>query len=237
MTKRTLFTTIIIPVFLISGLIVVVLVNNRQAASGGLRLQQQMVDFETLAEWDGAVTRSLLAENTGRRPIRIQNVQISCGYVHIRIPDIIDPGTEVELQVRVIPEEMSDSETAAGVILFTDSPETPTVHLTVHAAVERFAALQPNVCDFGEVDPEQSYQQRIILVLNAPLDPGDIRLLPTGYASLTWDIAAGSDSGTRHINVRLHPVKANGLFSSLLTLAFPNERTLTLPVIARYPEK
>ena len=232
MSKRTLLTTIVIPALLISGLIIF-LINNRRDSPAELILTPQRIHFGTLPEWEGPVTRSLTARNVGKSPLRIQNVHTGCSYAEITGPEHIQPDTDGTFQIVINPETLPDYETSAAATIFTDSPKTPIVHLTIIAAAKRFATLTPNVCEFGNIKPETRHQKTIKLAVNAPLDTSDIRLLPSGHELLTWEIMSNPGTDTSRITVRLGPLKDSGTFSSLLTVHFPNQRTLTLPVTAK----
>lgn len=232
MSKRRIFTLIVIPVLLISGLIIV-LVNNPRESAATLILAQQRIDFGTLPEWEGTVTRTVTARNVGKRALHIQNVHIGCSYAKITAPEQIRPNGEAAFHIALNPETLPADETTATATIFTDTPNTPSVTLTIVAAAKRFATLDPKTCDFGNIHPETTYQKELKLSLNAPLDASGIRLLPSNQPALTWKITPDPNTDTSHrITVQLHSPKDNGRFASLLTLAFPNERTLTLPVTA-----
>lgn len=232
MSKRTILTTIIIPALLISGLIIF-LINNRQPPTAELVLTQQKVHFGTLPEWEGPLTRSITARNVGKSPLRIQSVHIGCSYAEISGPEVIQPDTEDTFQIVINPETLPDNETSATATIFTDSPKTPIVYLTIVATAKRFATLTPNVCEFGNIHPETIHRKTIDLVVNAPLDISDIRLLPSGHEALTWEITPNPATDTALISIQLGPLKGRGTFASLLTVHFPNQRTLTLPVTAK----
>lgn len=227
MSKRTIFTTIIIPVLLISGLIIV-LINNQQNPSPELAFAQERIDFGTLPEWKGSVTRSVTARNTGKNTLHIQDVRTGCSYAEITVPAAIPPDREATFHITINPETLPADETSATATIFTDSPKTPIVPLIIVAAAKRFATLTPDSYDFGDIRPETTYQKTIMLTINAPLDTSDIRLLPSSHSTLTWEI----DPHTAIITIQLGPLMDWERFASLLTVAFPNQRTLTLPVTA-----
>ncbi len=231
MSKRRILTLIVIPVLLISGLFVV-LVNNPRESTATLILAQQRVNFGILPEWEGTVTRSVTARNIGERTLRIQNVHIGCSYAKITAPEQIRPNGEAAFHIVLNPEILPTDETAATATIFTDDPNTPSVTLTIVAAAKRFATLNPDVCDFGNIHPETTHQKELKLCLNAPLDASGIRLLPSNQPELAWQMIPASDTDTSShlITVQLRSPKDSGRFASLLTVAFPNERTLTLPV-------
>ena len=231
MSKRTLLTTIVIPTLLISGLIVF-LINNRQAPSAELVLTPQRIHFGTLPEWEGPVTHSITAQNVGKSLLRIQSVHTGSSYLDITGPEAVQPDAAAAFQIRLNPELLPDAETPATATFFTDSPKTPIVHLTIIAAAKRFATLTPSVCEFGNIRPETIYQKTVKLTVNAPLDTSGIRLLPSGHEALTGEITSNPGVDTSHVTVRLGPLKDRGTFASLLTLHFPNQRTLTLLVTA-----
>ena len=231
MSKRTILTTIIIPTLLISGLIVF-LINNRQPPAAELVLTQQQIHFGTLPEWEGPVTRSVTARNVGKSPLHIYRIHTGCSYAEITGPEVIQPDTETTFQIRLTPELLPDDETSATATIFTDSPKTPVVHLTILAAAKRFATLTPSICEFGKVRPETIHQKTVKLTVNAPLNTSGIRLLPSGHEALTWEITPNLETDTVLITVQLSPLKDGGTFASLLTVHFPNQRTLTLPVTA-----
>ncbi len=231
MSKRAILTTIVIPILLISGLMVF-LINNRQEPAAELVLTQQQIHFGTLPEWEGPVTRSVTARNIGAFPVHIQSIHTGCGYAEITGPERIQPDTEATFQIVISPELLPDDETSATATIFTDSPKTPVVHLTVIATAKRFATLTPNLCEFGNIRPETRHQRAIELTVNAPFDTSGIRLLPSGHEALTWEITPYLDTDTARITVHLGFLKYRGTFASLLTVYFPNQRTLTLPVTA-----
>ena len=232
MSKRTLLTTVIIPILLISGLIIF-LINNRQASTGELVLTSQQIHFGTLPEWQGPVTRSVGARNVGKSPLHIQSIHTGCSYAEITGPEVIQPDTEATFQIVLNPELLPDDETSATVTIFTDSPKTRIVHLTIVATAKRFATLTPNVCEFGNIRPETKHQKNIRLTVNAPLNTLDIHLLPSGHEALAWEMTPNPGTDTSLITVQLCSLKDSGIFSSLLTVHFPNQRTLTLPVTAK----
>ena len=232
MSKRAILTRIIIPALLISGLIIV-LVNNPRESATELILAQQHIDFGTLPEWKGPVTRSVTARNIGRDTLRIQRVHTGCSYAKITGPEQIQPNEEAAFHIVINPEILPTDETSATATIFTDSPRAPSLTLTIVAAAKRFATLSPDVCDFGNIHPKAAHQKQLKLSVNAPLNTSDIRLLPSNHPRLTWKMTPDSNTDTSLlITVQLGPLKDSGPFSSLLTLAFPNARTLTLPVTA-----
>ena len=231
MSKRTILTTIVIPALLISGLIVF-LINNRQGPAAEFVLTPQQIHFGTLPEWEGPATQSLTARNVGKSPLRIQNIHTGCSYAEITGPEVIQPDTEATFQIVINPETLPDHETSAIATIFTDSPKTPIVHLTIIAAPKRFAILTPSICEFGKVHPETMHQKTLKLTVNVPLNTSDIHLLPSGHEALTWRITPDLETDTALITVQLGPLKDRGTFASLITVHFPNQRTLTLPVTA-----
>lgn len=232
MSRRTIITTIIIPILLISGLIVV-LVNNRDESAAALVLAQQQIHFGMLPEWKGSVTQSLPAQNIGGHPLHIQRIQTGCSYAEITGPDVIQPDEESTFQIVLNPELLPTDETSVTAAIFTDSPKTPIVNLTIIAAAKRFAILNPDVCKFGDILPETMHQKTINLIVNAPLDISNIRLLPSGHEALIGEITPNLGTDTSLVTVQLGPLKGRGVFSSLLTVYFPNQRTLTFPVTAK----
>ena len=232
MSRRAILTYIIIPTLLISGLIVVLL-NNPQEPLAELILAEQHIDFGTLPEWEGPVTRSVTVRNIGKNTLRIQSVHTGCSYAKITGPEQIRPDEAAAFHIVLNPETLPADETTATATIFTDSLNTPSANLTIVAAAKRFATLNPNVCDFGSIRPETTHQKELTLSLNAPLDASGIRLLPSNHPALTWEIISDSQTDTtRLITVQLRSPKDSGHFASLLTVSFPNERTLTLPVYA-----
>ena len=231
MSKRTILTYIIIPTLLISGLIIV-LVNNPRESATELILAQQHIDFGILPEWEGPVTRSVTARNVGKNTLRIQRVHTGCSYAKITGPEQIQPNEAAAFHIVIDPEILPADETSATATIFTDSLKTPSVSLTIVATAKRFAALNPDVCDFGNIRPETTHQKELKLSVNAPLNTSGIRLLPSSHPGLTWETTPDPNTDNFFITIQLAPLKDRGTFSSLLTLAFPNGRTLTLPVTA-----
>ena len=245
MSKRTILTTIIIPALLISGLIFV-LVNNQREYAGELVLTHTALDFGTVPEWEGEVTRVVLARNIGQEPLYIDRIQTGCSYAEIKGPTVIQPNTEETFKINLNPQFLPVEKTTATAILFTDSPKTPQVYLTIVAAAKRFATFSAEVCDFASVVPGVTSEKKVRLCVNEPMNRERIRLLPTENPLLTWEVEPDSSSECFIIRIQLRIPKredvfdsmstysnATAPFSSLLTVAFPNERTLTLPIIWR----
>lgn len=232
MPKRAILTTIVIPVLLISGLLIV-LVNNPREFPAELVLAQQQIHFGTLPEWEGPVKRSVTARNLGRDTLHIQSIQTGCRYAKVTGPKRIAPDSEGTFQIVLTPEILPADETSATAIIFTDSPKTPQVSLTLVAAAKRFATLSPDVCDFGHIPPQTPQEKQLRLAVNASLDTSVIRLLPSAHPRLTWNMTPDPGTGAFLMTIQLGPLEESGIFSSLLTVAFPNGRTLTLPVTAK----
>ena len=232
MSKRAILTTIVIPALLISGLIGF-LINNRQPPAAELVLAQQQIHFGTLPEWEGTVTRWVTARNIGKHPLHIQRVHTGCSYAEITAPEVIQPNTDSTFQIAINPEHLPADETSATATLFTDSSKTPIVHLTIVATAKRFATLTPDICEFGNIHPETTHQKTVKLAVNVPLNTSDIRLLPSGHEILTWKMTPAPATNTFMITIQLGPLPDSGRFAALLTVSFPNERTLTLPVSAK----
>ncbi len=239
MSRRTIITTIIIPCMLISGLIIF-LINNQQELQGELILSQTRLDFGTIPEWKGKITKTVLGQNTGNKPINISRIQTGSSYAEVDGPTTILPESEGTFKVTLHPQFLPTDTTSTTAILFTDSIKTPQVYLTIVATAKRFATLSAEVCDFGEIHTETSYEKHVKLFVNEPLNKQEIKLLPTSHNMLKWKIAPDENTDCYILTIRLHATnddKKNGkLFSDLLTIAFPNDRTLTLPIVAKYIE-
>ena len=245
MSKRKILTTIIIPALLISGLIII-LVNNQREFPGELVLSQERLDFGTVPEWEGQVTKTVSARNIGKSPLHISKIQTGCSYAEIEGSKVIPPNTEETFKVLLDPQMLPDDTASATAILFTDNPKTPQVYLTIVATAKRFATLSAEVCDFGEILPKTLYEKQVKLCVNAPLNQQEIRLLPSKSPMLTWEMAPDPSSECFIITIQLrvskkdgvvnrttHPYNVGKPFSALLSVTFPNERTLTLPIVAR----
>lgn len=245
MSKRSIITTIVIPVLLISVLIIF-LVNNQQEFPGELVFAQNKVDFGTIPEWEGTVTRSVTAKNEGRSPLQIERIRAGCSYAKITGPETIQPDEEGTFEVVLNPKIVPTDAKAATAILFTDSPRTPQVYLTIVATAMRFATLSADICDFGQIIPDTTHEKKIKLCVNMPLNLEEVRLMPSAHPSLTWQMSPDPNSGCFLITIKLQTPKklsqentefraynVEKLLSAMLTVAFPNERTLTLPITAR----
>ena len=245
MSKRSVITTIIIPVLLISVLVIVI-VNNQREYPGELVFAQNKVNFGTIPEWKGVVTRSVTAKNEGKKPLRIEKIQTGRGYAKITGPERLQPNEEGTFRVVLDPKIVPPDATATTAILFTDSPRTPQVYLTIVATAKRFATLSTEICDFGQITPETTHEKNIKLLVNAPLNLAEIRLMLPAHPSLTWKMSLDPNAACFRITIQLQaskewkqgdtenqPYNAEKLLSAILTVAFPNERTLTLPIIAR----
>ncbi len=245
MSKRSIITTIIIPIILIL-VMVIVIINNQQELPGKLVFDQDKVDFGTIPEWKGNVTRSLIAINEGRSPLRIKRIQTGCSYAKITGPELLQPNEEETFDVVLNPKIVPTDAKAATAILFTDSPRTPQVYLTIIAVSKRFATLSAEICDFGQVLSETTHEKKVKLCVNMPLNLEEIQLMPAAHPNLSWKMYPDPNSECFLITIQLRSPKrwkqgdtaiqsdtAGKLLSSVLTVAFPNARTLTLPITAR----
>lgn len=248
MSRRSILTTIIIPIVLISGLIIF-LINNRREYLGELVLTKEQLDFGIVPEWKGQVSQTLIARNIGKSSIQITRIQTGCSYADIKGPKVISPDSDATFKVLLDPQFLPDSPSTATAIIFTDSPKTPQLYLTIVANAKRFATLSTEICDFGEILTETPYEQNIKLCVNAPLEQERIRLLPTEHQLLRWKLTPDPKSECYIINIQLmipkrdikdanktSPRNFSELFSTSLTIAFSNNRTLTLPIVAKIVE-
>ena len=103
-------------------------------------------------------------------------------------------------------------------------------------SVKPFAAFNTALCDFGDILPNTTHEQQVTLSVNVPMDTPQIRLMPTHHPALKWRFTSESER-VLLITIQLGPLEEPGIFSALLTAAFPNERTLTLPVLASVKEQ
>ncbi len=245
MSKRSIITIIVIPILLISVLIIV-LVNNQQEYPGELVFAQDKLDFGTIPEWEGIITRSVTAKNEGRSPLRIEKIRAGCSYAKITGPKLLQPDEEGTFNVVLNPKIVPTDAKAATAILFTDSPTTPQVYLTIVAVSKRFATLSAEICDFGQVLSETTHEKKVKLCVNMPLNLEEVRLMPSAHPSLSWTMSPDPNSKCFLITIQLRSPKrwkqgdtatqsdnVGKLLSSILTVVFPNERTLVLPITAR----
>ena len=248
MSKRSILTIIIIPMLLITGLIIF-LINNQREYPGELVLSEERLDFGPVPEWKGQITQMVNARNIGKSPIHITSIQTGCSYVDIEGPKVISPDSDTTLKVLLDPQFMPDNLSTATAIVFTDSPKTPQAYLTIVANVQRFATLSAKVCDFGEILPEKMYEKEIKLCVNEPLLNKEIQILPIEHKILRWKLTPIPNTHCYTISIRLrspkkdktdvsqtHPFNAIEQVSTSLTIAFPNDRTLTLPIVAKVVE-
>ena len=208
MSKRSIITKIIIPVLLISVL-VIVLVNNQQEYPGELVLIQDKVDFGTIPEWEGTITRSVTAINEGRSPLRIERIRTGCSYAKITGPELLQPNEEGTFDVVLDPKIVPPNAKAATAILFTDSPRTPQVYLTIVAVSKQFATLSAEICNFGEILPDTTIEKKIKLYVNMPLNLEEVRLMPSTHPNLSWKMSPDPNSECFLITIKLN-VPKNG---------------------------
>ena len=232
MRKKSTITSFILPALLISGFIIV-LVSRQKEQLGELILSKEHIDFGAIPEWEGLVAKTVIARNAGRNAVQVQRIQAGSRYVEIKGPTVLQPQQEETFQVVLNPEMVPRDRTVATAVLFTNSRKTPLVYLTIVASVRKFATLSHEICDFGEIEPETGQEKKVELCVNAPINRDAIRFLPSNHPELTWEMVTEAGSDCFPITIRMGPLRDRGLFSSMLTVAFPNGRTLPLPVSAR----
>ncbi len=245
------------PTILISILVIVIIINNKQKTYGELVLIDKELDFGTVPEWKGKVSGEVIAKNIGKQPINITRIQVGYSFIEIESPTLIQPESEEVFKIHFNPPDLPPNQITVTAIFFTDSPKTQYVYFTIKALVQRFATLTAAVCDFGNIEPATDSEKRIRMHVNAPMNQDEIQLMPSGNLMLSWvmepDVAPNCYVLTIKLNIPLmedenevklnhregeDEVESNLLsrstpFSALLTVAFPTGRTLTLPVTAR----
>lgn len=245
------------PSILISVLVIVIIINNQQDTYGELVLSHQELDFGTVPEWEGKATAEITAKNIGEKPINITRIQVGYSFIEIEGPTRIQPESEEVLKIHFNPPVLPPDQITVTAIFFTDSPKTQHVYFTIKARVQRFATLSAAVCDFGNIEPATDFEKWIRMCVNAPMHQDEIRLMPSENLMLSWvmipDVIPNCYILTISLNIPLKEgedevapnhkegedeIESNQLshptpFSALLTVAFPNGRTLTLPVTAR----
>ncbi len=245
------------PSILISVLVIVIIINNQRDTYGELVLSHQELDFGTVPEWEGKVSGEIIAKNIGKQPINITRIQVGYSFIEIEGPTRIQPESEEVLKIHFNPPVLPPDQITVTAIFFTDSPKTQHVYFTIKARVQRFATLSAAVCDFGNIEPATDFEKWIRMCVNAPMNQDEIRLMPSENLMLSWvmipDVIPNCYILTISLNIPLKEgedevapnhkegedeIESNQLshptpFSALLTVAFPNGRTLTLPVTAR----
>ncbi len=245
------------PAILISILVIVIIINNQQDTYGELVLTHKELDLGTVPEWEGKVSGEIIAKNIGKQPINITRIQVGYSFIEIEGPTLIQPESEEVLKIHFNPPVLPPDQITVTAIFFTDSPKTQYVYFTIKALVQRFATLSANVCDFGNIEPATDFEKRMRMCVNAPMNQDEIQLMPSGHLMLSWvmepdvipncyvltiklNIPLMEDEDEVEINhkegedeVELNQLSRSTPFSALLTVAFPNGRTLTLPVTAR----
>ena len=234
------------PAVLISVLAIVIIINNQQDTYGELVLSHKELDFGTVPEWEGKVTGEIIAKNIEKQPINITRIQVGYSFIDIEGPTLIRPESEEVFKIHLIPPVLPPDQITVTAIFFTDSPKTPQVYFTIKAVVQRFATLSAKVCDFGNIETATDFEKRMRMCVNAPMDQSEIRLMSSEDPVLSWvmepdvipncyvlkinlNIPFKESEDEEAVNQIVHPTP----YSALLTVAFPNGRTLTLPVIAR----
>ncbi|MCD6505197.1 DUF1573 domain-containing protein [Candidatus Poribacteria bacterium] len=230
MAIRKIINLLIFPLTLISFTFLM-LVNNQKELPGYLVLERDIVEFGEVPEWEGKTTRSVRVWNKGEKKVKIERIESDCGYVRVEGPKEIKPGDEAEFKVILDPKSVR-SDRSAGAVIFTDSPRTPYIYLTVDAKVRRFAELSAEVCDFGEVLPGSIHEKKVLLWVNIPMEIEEIKLAPPSSDVLSWRMEERGRSECI-LRVKLGPLRKKGRFSSALTILFPDGRTMMMPVIAK----
>ncbi len=234
------------PAVLISVLVIVIIINNQQDTYGELVLSHQELDFGTVPEWEGKVTGEITAKNSGEKPINITRIQVGYDFIDIEGPTLIQPESEEVFKIHLIPLVFLPDQIAVTAMFFTDSPQTPQIYFTIKAIVQRFATLSASICDFGNIELATRFEKKVRMCVNAPMDQSEIRLIPSENAMLSWVMEPDVIPNCYILKINLNiPFKESEdevesiqlshttPFSALLTVAFPNGQTLTLPVIAR----
>jgi len=115
-----------------------------------------------LLEGDIVVPFSLALRNDGDAPLAIHEVNPTCGFTVVFLPDsLILPGESVPITGTFSSRKL-EGEIRKAVILETNDPERPRAVFLVRAYVERALMLSDDAFDFGVFPPNVSKEAKIL---------------------------------------------------------------------------
>src|SRR5262249_57251018 len=81
--------------------------------------------------------------NIGTAPLRISNVDISCGCLSPEFPQVVAPGAEGEIRVRFEPQPLWSGKITKELVVHSNDPRQRLVTLRLDANVTPYVSLDP----------------------------------------------------------------------------------------------
>lgn len=99
------------------------------------------------------ITVDFVIRNDGDAPLEITNVQPACGCTVAEFDKLIAPGATGKVHA-VVETTNFNGPISKGVTVFTNSPDTPQLELTIRAKVEPFISVKPGYARYITVQGE-----------------------------------------------------------------------------------
>ncbi len=120
-----------------------------------IRVDERRWEFGEIGEKD-KVRRAFRIRNDGTAPLRIKDIDTSCGCTIATPADsVLVPGQETTLEI-VFDPKGKEGEIVQVVALTTNDPAEPRVDLVLHGSVIPDLRVEPRVLDFGDVRKGQT---------------------------------------------------------------------------------
>lgn len=114
-----------------------------KSATPKIAVPEPNFDFGKVLEGE-TVTHAFVVENQGHAPLRILNVQTSCGCTTAQKPETIAPGAKENIVVQGNTRGYGGSSFNKTITVTTDDPAQPSIALRLTGRVASFARIEPN---------------------------------------------------------------------------------------------
>ncbi|MBI1902568.1 MAG: DUF1573 domain-containing protein [Planctomycetes bacterium] len=132
-----------------------------------INVSNREIDFGRVSP-GGFAQRSITISNTGRQPLHIENIKLSCGCSQaILSQSVILPGQDAELLL-VVRGTPARWEVVGEVAVISNDPKTPVLELSLRFTTLGEMSVEPSSIDFGQVARESLPQRKVFRIHLAP---------------------------------------------------------------------
>lgn len=132
-----------------------------------ISVSSREIDFGRVSP-GGLAQRTVIIRNTGRLPLHIQNVKLSCSCTRATLQkSVISAGEHAELLLSIEGTPVR-RETSAEVALLTNDPKTPVLELALRFSTLDDIWVEPASIDFGQVARESLPQSKSFRIHFSP---------------------------------------------------------------------
>lgn len=170
--------------------------------------------------------------NAGSEPLKIQGVKVTCGCTTVGYPDLLQPGQQGVLKVKLSSQPLWSGTVEKHFTVFSNDPEQPTVDLQVTVKMRplfRFSPANPIAVPYKRGDVIQTVVT--VSAANSSVRITGVKPVKEGTEALLLPPMSADKPGVWRVQITLHPPQTGGDFAGIANLETTNPRIPSVPLI------